>query len=465
MLKERVSVLRKLAIATDLFIAGFSFVLGFRLYDGIGSPSEYFTLLTAFCLIWCLLLYSFKMYESFRTRKLYSVYWIIIKSCLGGFIIFSSIIYILRLETVSRSLVNTVFLTAAVLLALAKTGVILFFRAIRRKGLNYRQMLVIGANRRAQHFIELVREHSSWGFRIVGIIDEDESRKGQEFCGCRVLGTFKDVPHVLKTHVVDEVVFIVPRSWLNKIEEVMFLCEELGLRIHLAVDYFDLHLSHSKLSELQGFPLLTFESAPAKVWSLLFKRCFDIIFSGIMLLVLLPLLVVVALAVKLTSPGRILFKQKRVGLNGRTFNLYKFRTMVKDAELKLNELRVHNEMTGPVFKMKNDPRVTPLGRLLRKFSLDELPQLWNVFRGDMSIVGPRPPLPTEVKEYNHCQRRRLSMRPGITCLWQVSGRNRIVDFDQWVKLDLDYIDHWSLWLDARILLKTVPVVILGIGAK
>ncbi len=478
MLKERVSVFRKLAISSDILICVFAALAGFLLRDrirlrdifpgisgGVGSYRAYLALLPVFVSAWVLFLYVFKMYESFRTRRLYTIYWIIFKAGFAAFVLFSSVVYSLKLHSVSRSLVVIVFAVAAASLMVAKTLVVLFFRAIRRKGLNYRQMLVIGTNRRAQSFISLIRSHPSWGYRIAGIIDDEEGKKGQEISGCRVLGTFKELPQVLKSTVIDEVIFIVPRSWLNRIEDILYLCESQGLKIHIAVDYFDLQFSTAHLSELEGFPLLTFESAPARVGSLLLKRFLDICFSGALLLALVPVFVLVALLVKLTSAGPVLFKQKRIGLNGRRFNLYKFRTMVKDAELRLEELRVHNEMTGPVFKMKNDPRITALGRFLRRFSIDELPQLFNVFRGDMSIVGPRPPLPSEVKDYQNHQRRRLSMRPGITCLWQVSGRNKISSFDQWVKLDLEYIDNWSLWLDCRIILKTIPAVIFAIGAK
>jgi exopolysaccharide biosynthesis polyprenyl glycosylphosphotransferase len=201
------------------------------------------------------------------------------------------------------------------------------------------------------------------------------------------------------------------------------------------------------------------------VWQLLIKRGIDIAGALLGLAVLIPFGVLTAVLVKLTSPGPVFFRQTRSGLNGRTFTLLKYRTMYRDAEARLKELKDKNEMQGPVFKMENDPRVTPLGRLLRKFSIDEFPQLWNVLVGDMSLVGPRPPIPSEVDQYDPWHRRRLSMRPGITCIWQVRGRNKITDFDEWMRLDLEYIDTWSLWLDIEILMKTIPVVVFGVGAK
>jgi exopolysaccharide biosynthesis polyprenyl glycosylphosphotransferase len=195
------------------------------------------------------------------------------------------------------------------------------------------------------------------------------------------------------------------------------------------------------------------------------KRLCDLVLSGIGLVLISPIYFGVALAIKLSSKGTVHFRQERVGLNGRTFNLYKFRTMHQDAEAQLKSLLAHNEMSGPAFKMENDPRIRPVGKFLRKYSLDELPQLWNVFCGDMSLVGPRPPLVTEVKQYDDWHKRRLSMRPGITCLWQVSGRNKITSFDEWARLDLKYIDEWSLSLDFKILMRTVPAVLSASGAK
>jgi exopolysaccharide biosynthesis polyprenyl glycosylphosphotransferase len=282
------------------------------------------------------------------------------------------------------------------------------------------------------------------------MIDEDE---------------FGDMANILHGNVIDHVVFVVPRLWFEKIEDLIRLCETEGIPASVVVDLYELKFARSKQTNFCGIPMLTFESAPDRLWELLAKRLFDAVVSAIGLIVLSPLFLVLAIAIRMTSKGPIFFRQKRCGLNGRKFTLYKFRTMVKGAEERLAELRKFNEMDGPVFKMKKDPRVTLIGGFLRKSSLDELPQLWNVFKGDMSIVGPRPPIPAEVDKYDNWQRRRLSMRPGITCLWQVRGRNRITDFNEWMRLDLEYIDNWSLWLDAKILLATIPVVLLAKGAK
>ena len=217
------------------------------------------------------------------------------------------------------------------------------------------------------------------------------------------------------------------------------------------------------VAELDGMPMLAYTRTPSDVVALALKRAFDVLASGFAVLLLSPVLAAIALAIRLESPGPVLFRQRRVGLSGRSFMMLKFRSMYRDAEARLEALRAQNEMSGPVFKMTNDPRVTRVGRFIRRTSLDELPQFLNVLLGDMSIVGPRPPIPAEVRQYKRWQRRRLSVKPGITCIWQISGRNNI-DFDRWMELDLEYIDSWSLWGDIAICLKTIPAVLSARGA-
>lgn len=468
MLKEKATVFRKLMICADLCIVILSFFLGYFLrgkLNGVAPLASYIVFLPVLIFLWGCLLYAFGMYGSFRTRTLVASAFIILKSSIAGFVFFGMFLYVFKFQDISRLLIGFIFTVTAVLILVEKLILILLFRFIRRRGMNVRSILVVGTGRRAQHFLGLLEQHTEWGLKVIGLIDDDESMVNREICGSKVLGTFKDAPQIIRDYVIDEVIFIVPRSWLNRIEELMHLCESEGLKVHVAVDYFNLKISRAKVSEIHGFPLLSFESTSDRLWHLVVKRIMDITLSLTSLLILSPVLVITALLIKLTSPGPVFFRQERCGLNGRRFTLYKFRTMVKGAETKLSELLNYNEMDGPVFKMANDPRITPIGRLLRKFSIDELPQLWNVFKGNMSLVGPRPPLPQEVKKYDDWQRRRLSMRPGITCLWQTNGRNHITDFEQWTKMDLEYIDQWSLGLDCKVLLKTVPAVISGKGAK
>jgi len=295
-------------------------------------------------------------------------------------------------------------------------------------------------------------------------VDDEASKVGKEFFGVEVIGILADIPKILRAKVVDEVVFIVPRKWLERVQESIAICETLGVRTHVAADLFNLNVARAQMGNLENFPLLTFETTFGTEWQLVIKRTVDLLVSAVGLVICLLPFLLIAVLIKFTSAGPVFFRQERVGLNGRLFTLYKFRSMFKDAQEKLAEVKHLNEMDGPVFKIKDDPRIIPLGHFLRKTSIDELPQLFNVFMGQMSLVGPRPPILGEVEVYELWQRRRLSMRPGITCLWQVSGRNNI-DFAGWMVLDLRYIDNWSLWLDFKILVKTIPVVLFGIGAE
>ncbi|MDD2703454.1 MAG: sugar transferase, partial [Candidatus Omnitrophica bacterium] len=415
--------------------------------------------------MWLSSLYVFGMYNSFRIKPFKEIFLVIFQVAVIGFVVPVSVSYIFKPHTFSRDFIVLTVVSITLILSAEKALLVFIFRYIRRQGLNYRSVLIVGTNKRAQSFVELIENHIEWGFRIVGFIDEDKTKTGQEVGKYKVLGGFEDLPGVIHNKVVDHVVFVVPRMWFDKIAGLITFCETEGIPVSLAVDMYDLKISRAKQTDLYGFPLLTFDSTPDKLWHLLVKRALDIVLSGMSLLVLAPFFAVIAVLIKRGSPGPVFFTQERCGLNGRIFTMYKFRTMVQDAETRLEELRGDNEMTGPAFKMSNDPRVTGIGMILRKFSIDEFPQLWNVFKGVMSLVGPRPPLPAEVVKYDNWQRRRLSMQPGLTCLWQIRGRNAITDFDEWMRLDLEYIDNWSLMLDFKIILKTIPVVLLGKGAK
>jgi len=489
MIKEQNKLIKKVVIFSDIFIITGSFFVGYFLRDRIYEIYPflsstvllpylrplylYMGLLPILIIIWISLLSYFGMYKSIGIRQISEILLIIFKSTLFGFILFGSYIFVLKMqEDISRLFIGFVFIAVAVLISIEKIALIYIFRAARKRVyslksalLAFRNILIFGTGKRARQFIDLIDKNPAWGIKIIGLVDMDPAKKGEIISGYEVTGTFDDIPEIIHKNIIDEVVFIVPRSWLNKIEEIMNFCENAGLRVNLAVDLFEFKFSKAKQTDLHGFPFLTFESTPDKLGHLFIKRICDFVFSGIALISLFPLFLLIAIIIKVTSKGTVLFKQERCSLYGRKFMLFKFRTMTVDAESRLKDLLKYNEMGGPVFKMTDDPRVTKVGKWLRKLSLDELPQLWNVFKGDMSLVGPRPPIPAEVDNYDSWQRRRLSMRPGITCLWQISGRSKIVDFNEWMKLDLKYIDNWSLWLDFKLFLKTIPVVLLGKGAK
>jgi exopolysaccharide biosynthesis polyprenyl glycosylphosphotransferase len=267
-------------------------------------------------------------------------------------------------------------------------------------------------------------------------------------------------------HSVSGVLVSARHTQLERVESVIQLCETEGVEAWLVADFFATQIAHASFDEMFGSPLLVFRTTPETSWQVLAKMALDIFGALFLLIVTSPLMLASALLIKLTSPGPVFFRQQRSGINGSPFNIFKFRTMATNAEQFQHELASMNEMTGPVFKVTNDPRITRVGKILRKYSLDELPQLFNILRGEMSLVGPRPLPVNEVKRFNDlAHRRRLSVKPGLTCLWQVQGRNKISDFKEWVRLDLEYIDNWSIWLDLAILIRTVPAVFSATGAK
>ena len=299
---------------------------------------------------------------------------------------------------------------------------------------------------------------------------ELEGRKDETVAVIAQFNLANPIPQLvelLHDHAIYGVILSGKHTYFERIENVIKVCELEGVEVWLVADFFTTQISRTSFDELLGRPLLIFRTAPESSWAGLVKQLMDFFGALVLLLVAAPLVMLpVAVLIKLFSPGPVFFRQQRSGLNGAPFTLYKFRTMVTNAEQFKHELEAMNEMSGPVFKVTKDPRVTPLGKLLRRYSLDELPQLFNVLRGEMSLVGPRPLPVDEVRRFNDlAHRRRLSVKPGITCLWQVSGRNQIADFKEWVRLDLEYIDNWSLWLDIKILLRTIPAVFTATGAK
>jgi exopolysaccharide biosynthesis polyprenyl glycosylphosphotransferase len=342
----------------------------------------------------------------------------------------------------------------------------LMLRLARRQGVNLRHAIIVGAGPRGMALYKRFAAHPELGYRVAGFVDNGIADLPADLQQkVPFLGTLHEMPSILVRTVVDEVFLALPmRSFYSEMQSLLRQCEEQGITVVVPGDLFDAHTAKSRVLLLDDMPTIRMHSVPESSWRLVMKRMIDIVVSATLLLLLAPVLLGVALAIKISMPGPVLFKQTRVGLNKRHFTLYKYRTMVVDAEKRLKELEARNEAGGPVFKMKDDPRVTRLGRFLRRTSIDELPQLYNVLIGDMSLVGPRPlPLRDVDGFQEHWHRRRFSVPPGITCLWQLSGRSNIT-FNQWMELDRQYIDNWSLVLDLKILLRTVFVVLKREGA-
>jgi exopolysaccharide biosynthesis polyprenyl glycosylphosphotransferase len=327
-------------------------------------------------------------------------------------------------------------------------------------------MLIVGTNPRAIQFAREIETKPELGYQIIGFVDDDYPENGEfKKSGYALLSNFNDFQSFLRNHVVDEVVISLPiKSLYDQASRIVTLCEEQGIIVRFLSDIFNLKLGQAKVDQFEDDSMITVTTGAMKGVPILVKRAMDLIASLILLTILAPFFFLIALLIKLTSPGTAFFVQERIGLNKRRFCLYKFRTMVPGGEENLAELEDLNEVSGPVFKIKNDPRTTWIGKFLRKTSVDELPQLINVLKGDMSLVGPRP-LP--VRDYEgfdeDWHRRRFSVRPGITCLWQINGRSNI-PFKDWMRLDMEYIDKWSLGLDFKILARTIPAVLKGAGA-
>ncbi len=327
------------------------------------------------------------------------------------------------------------------------------FRSDLARARMQRRFVLVGTPEGTARMRKQLRAPALEGLEILAELDltEDSSDKLREY---------------LHNYGVNGVIVSAKHSYFEHVESVIRACELEGVEAWLVADFFSTQISRTTFDDFFGRPVLVFRTTPEASWQSVLKQVIDFVGALVLLVLTGPLLLLIALLIRLTSPGPVLFRQLRSGLNGRPFTIYKFRTMVTDAEQRKHELESMNEMTGPVFKMTNDPRITPLGRFLRKYSLDELPQLVNVLKGEMSLVGPRPLPVDEVKRFNDfAHRRRLSVKPGLTCLWQISGRNEVKDFKDWVRLDLEYIDNWSLWLDLKILWRTIPVVLTGAGAK
>ncbi|MBI5605144.1 MAG: sugar transferase, partial [Deltaproteobacteria bacterium] len=335
---------------------------------------------------------------------------------------------------------------------------------VKKQSPAFHRILLVGMDPESRRFARHIRNFPELGYKIVGFLgDEPEGSNGSNELP-KIMGDVHEIEKIVRDHPVDEVIVFSVRKFWETMDLVTAVCEDMGIRLTIVPQWSNLRVSQISFMKLGGIPLLSFVSTPTDNWNVFIKRVMDFCLAFLTLILFSPLFIILAVLIKRDSKGPVFFIQKRCGLNGRVFSLIKFRSMVPEAEKMQDQLRDLNEMAGPVFKITQDPRVTRIGSWLRKTSLDELPQLINVLKGDLSLVGPRPPLPSEVALYKRWQRRRLSIKPGITCIWQISGRNNI-NFDEWMKLDLHYIDHWSLSLDLKILIRTIPAVLSGRGAR
>ncbi|MGI9072203.1 MAG: sugar transferase [Bryobacteraceae bacterium] len=427
---------------------------------------QIFAIFSVLVLLWHLI---FRLAGLYTSRRLSSrgreVINVVMATSVGTSVIFAgAIVFRIQMVTLPFLVVFWLGSTCATVSSRLMLRIVLTF--VRKRGRNLRDVVIVGTNLRALEFARRIACRPELGYRISGFVDRDWHGMDDFLrSGYALLSDISSFSQFLRNSVVDEIVIALPfRSMHEEASRIAASCEEQGVIVRILTNIFDLKIAHCSAEELEGDRLITQSTGWVEGWPIFAKRALDFTISFVAIVLLFPIFLLLAILVELTSPGPVLFIQKRVGLRKRPFNLFKFRTMVVGAEERIREMEHLNEVAGPVFKIKDDPRITPTGRFLRKTSIDELPQLFNVLKGDMSLVGPRP-LP--VRDYEgfskDWQRRRFSVKPGITCLWQVRGRSSI-PFEKWMELDLQYIEKWSLWLDFQILLQTIPAVLRGSGA-
>jgi exopolysaccharide biosynthesis polyprenyl glycosylphosphotransferase len=411
--------------------------------------------------VWVVLGYWWELYDRIDAANVRVILGGAFRQCLLGAASIILLEYLLRWD-LSRSFVGLFAAFSWLLLCLFRMNAGRFVRAALREFGSPHYVMVVGLSDAARRLGGQIEEARGYGVQLSGFLADDDSVGEVELAQRYPVRALAKLPDLLREHIIDEIIFAVDSRRLAELEEIFLLCDEEGVKTRVAVDFFPHVNSQVTLERLGASPLLTFSATPHDEMRLLVKRLSDLLLAGVAALLALPFMLIIALLIRLTSPGPAIFKQIRCGLNGRRFVFYKFRSMCEGAEAMRADVE-HLSERKLAMKIPNDPRLTGVGRWLRKFSIDEWPQLWNVLKGDMSLVGPRPALPDEVEQYKRWQRRRLRMRPGLTCLWAVSGRDA-VDFETWMKLDMQYIDRWSLALDWKIMLLTIPQVLSGKGA-
>lgn len=463
MLKGKRSFINYCLTVADILIALVSINIAYYIEFGALSlilDGDYLALHLLIIIFWYLISKGLGVDVMFRSLP----YSIVLFNCIGQVAIGTSLIAIsilaFNLFYIGLKLLLLFALIDLVLTFTLKIVLFMYIKNVRRKGRNFLNVLVIG-DQTSKSFLRQVLYHPEWGYRIVAVVSDFSF--GKEIDDkMLLLHENSDIEKLLRDKMINEVILIKEKPSQYELENLIHICSEVGVVFRLYSPFFNMLANKTYLRYYGTLPLLTISGKPINYIELKVKRVIDISFSVLVLSFLSPLFLIIGIAIKFDSKGPVFFKQKREGLRGRIFDVYKFRSMIVNAEELKRELEGRNEMDGPVFKMSNDPRITKLGRFLRKTSLDELPQFYNVLMGEMSVVGPRPPLPDEVKKYQRWQLRRLSMKPGITCIWQVSGRNS-VPFEEWMKMDLQYIDNWSLKLDFVIFLKTIRAIIRSEG--
>jgi exopolysaccharide biosynthesis polyprenyl glycosylphosphotransferase len=473
----RSSYHRRIAQICDFGTAFISFILAYyfstllhKIRPSFFPPEDeirmsYIFLILLISIVYEILFDQQKAYSYQRFTSLLREYAIVIKVCFTGFLVSIAVLYLFGLKEIPRTILFVYFIVSLMLFIVEKS--LLFYAAslIRIKGRNRKRVILIGTGTRARKFISTVKNNFNWGLDIVGLLTGDTENIGKEVLGLKILDHYNNIECILKTINPEEIIITISTKRFDQIRDVLEICEREGVSVRLNSDFFGNITKNVTIDNVFGLSIISFNMVKQPELEIFIKRIIDIAGSIIAIILFSPFMIIAAFGIWFSAGRPILYNWNVIGQNKKPFRSWKFRTMICGADKKKEELLMENEMDGPVFKIKDDPRILPFGRWMRRWSIDETPQLFSVLMGHMSLVGPRPAFPHELDKYESWHRRRFSVKPGITCLWQVQGRNIISNFDKWVKLDLEYIDNWSLLLDIKILLKTIPTVLFGRGAS
>ena len=478
MIKDNQQYFNKLHVLIDALVIIVSYVFAWWLKFlsgildhevGVLSFEFYMRALLLIVPVYILLYYAFNLYTSKRVQgRRLEFSNIVMANTVGLLLMFAALFtltsYNPQYRNFSREMLFYFYVTNIVMEEIVRLLIRRFLRSIRRRGYNLKHILLVGYSRAAEQYIDRIQQNPQWGYNVRGVLDDNIAR-GTSYKGVKVIGSIGNLNYILPQNSLDEIAITLGLEEYYKLEKIVAECEKSGVHTKFIPDYGNIIPTRPYTEDLLGLPVINIRYVPlSNTFNAFVKRCMDVVGSIVCIILFSPVMLLSAILVKATSKGPLIFAQERVGLHNKPFQMYKFRTMCPDAEQKLKDLMEHNEKDGPVFKMKNDPRITRVGKFLRKTSIDELPQLFNVLKGEMSIVGPRPALPREVTQYTAYEWQRLYVTPGLSCYWQIAPHRDQLSFEEWMDLDIKYVHERSFLVDWKIIFCTFRAMLFGHGA-